>query len=138
MTEKQAKALRSVLVQGGASLSDAVISTAPEACQRMQYNGEKIGVGTRINWNGTVKRAAVDLWDTEQNNPDNALTLWEDLTYREGIRIIPNPITVGLAFSKDELGWWGDTLYRSKVDNNVYTPEEYPDNWEIVKKGLIV
>lgn len=55
--------------------------------------------------------------------------------YREGIRIIPNPITVGLAFAKDELGWWGDTLYRSKVDNNVYTPEEYPDNWEIVKKG---
>ena len=135
MTEKQAKSLRSVLMQGGASLSDAVISTAPEACQRMKYNGEKIGVGTRINWNGTVKRAAVDLWDTEQNNPDNAPTLWEDLMYREGIRIIPNPITVGLAFSKDELGWWGDTLYRSKVDNNVYTPEEYPANWEIVKKG---
>ena len=31
MTEKQAKALRGVLVQGGASLSDAVISAAPEA-----------------------------------------------------------------------------------------------------------
>ena len=135
MTEKQAKAIRAVLVQGGASLSDAIISTAPEACQRMQYDGALIKNGTRINWNGTVKRAAVDLWDTEQNNPDNAPTLWEDLTYRDGIRIIPNPITVGLAFSKDELGWWGDTLYRSKVDNNVYTPEEYPANWEIVKKG---
>ena len=132
MTEKQAKALRSVLVQGGASLSDAIISTAPEACQRTQYNGELISNGTRINWNGTVKRAAVDLWDTEQNNPDNAPTLWEDLNYRDGIRIIPNPITVGLKFSKDELGWWGDTLYRSKVDNNVYTPEQYIDNWEVV------
>lgn len=135
MTEKQAKALRTVLVQGGASLSDAVISTAPEACQRMQYNGEKIGVGTRINWNGTVKRAAVDLWDTEQNNPDNAPTLWEGLNYRDGIRIIPNPVTVGLAFAKDELGWWGNDLYKSLVDNNVYTPEEYPANWELQKKG---
>lgn len=132
MTEKQAKAIRSVLVQGGASLSDAIISEAPEACQRMQYNGALIKNGTRINWNGTVKRAAVDLWDTEQNNPDNAPTLWEDLMYRNGIRIIPNPITVGLKFSKDELGWWGDTLYRSKVDNNVYTPEQYIDNWEVV------
>lgn len=135
MTEKQAKAIRSVLVQGGESLSDAIISTAPEACQRMKYDGALIKNGTRINWNGTVKRAAVDLWDTEQNNPDNVPTLWEDLMYRDGIRIIPNPITVGLAFAKDELGWWGDTLYRSKVDNNVYTPEEYPANWEIVKKG---
>lgn len=132
MTEKQAKALRAVLVQCGASLSDAIISTTPEACQRMQYNGELISNGTRINWNGTVKRAAVDLWDTEGNNPDNAPTLWEDLMYRNGIRIIPNPITVGLKFSKDELGWWGDTLYRSKVDNNVYTPEQYIDNWEVV------
>lgn len=132
MTEKQAKALRAVLVQGGASLSDAIISTAPMACRRMKYDGSLIQNGTRICWNGTVKRAAVDLWDTEQNNPDNAPTLWEDLMYRNGIRIIPNPITVGLKFSKDELGWWGDTLYRSKVDNNVYTPEQYIDNWEVV------
>lgn len=135
MTEKQAKALRSVLVQGGASLSGAVISTAPEACRRMKYDGALIKNGTRINWNGTVKRAATDLWDREDQNPDNAPTLWEDLMYRNGIRIIPNPITVGLKFSKDELGWWGNDLYKSLVDNNVYTPEEYPDNWEIVKKG---
>ena len=132
MTEKQAKAIREVLVQGGESLSDAVISTAPEACRRMKYDGSLIQNGTRINWNGAVKRAAVDLWDTEQNNPDNAPNLWEDISYREGIRIIPDPITTGLAFAKDELGWWGDTLYRSKVDNNVYTPEQYDRNWEIV------
>ena len=106
MTEKQARALRSVLVQGGESLSDAVISTAPEACQRMQYNGEKIGVGTRINWNGTVKRAAVDLWDTPENAPDTAPTLWEDIQYKQGYRIIPEVITAGQAFALGELGWW--------------------------------
>lgn len=92
MTEKQAKAIRSVLVQGGEGLSDAIISTTPEACQRMQYNGELISNGTRINWNGTVKRAAVDLWDREDQNPDNAPNLWEDISYRNGIRIIPNPV----------------------------------------------
>lgn len=135
MTEKQAKAIRSVLVQGGEGLSDAIISTTPEACQRMQYNGELISNGTRINWNGTVKRAAVDLWDREDQNPDNAPNLWEDISYRNGIRIIPNPVTVGMAFAKDELGWWGNDLYKSLVDNNVYTPEEYPANWEIVRKG---
>lgn len=132
MTEKQAKAIREVLVQGGESLSDAVISTVPEACRWMKYDGSLIQNGTRINWNGTVKRAASDLWDREDQNPDNAPNLWEDISYREGIRIIPDPITTGLAFAKDELGWWGDTLYRSKVDNNVYTPEQYDRNWEIV------
>ena len=101
----------------------------------MRYDGTLIQNGTRINWNGTVKRAATDLWDREDQNPDNAPNLWEDISYRNGIRIIPNPVTVGLAFAKDELGWWGNDLYKSLVDNNVYTPEEYPANWEIVKKG---
>lgn len=79
---------------------------------------------------GTVKHAAVDLWDTTGNNPDNAPTLWEDILYRLGHRIIPAIITVGLAFHKGETGWEGDVLYRSKKDSNVYTPAVRPDDWE--------
>lgn len=133
MTEKQAKALRDVLVQGGTSLSDAIISEAPEACQRMQYNGALIKNGTRVNWNGTVKRAAVDLWDTEENNPNNNPTLWEDILYKDGIRIIPETITVGTAFKKGEQGWWKQVLYESIIDNNVWTPESYPSGWKLVE-----
>lgn len=133
MTEKQAKAIREVLVQGGESLSDAVISTAPEACRRMKYDGSLVQNGTRLYWNGAIKRAAVDLWDTEEDNPDNNPTLWEDIAYRNGIRIIPDPITVGTAFSAGELGWEGDKLYKSRIDNNVWTPTAYPAGWELVE-----
>ena len=131
MTEKEARAFRSLVVQGATSLDDKTVSTAPDVLPRMQYDGSLIKNGTIINWGGTIKRAAVDLNDTEHNNPDNAPTLWEDVLYRDGIRIIPNPITVGLSFSKNELGWWNDGLYKSLVDNNVYTPEQYPSNWEL-------
>ena len=89
-----------------------------------------ISVGTRINWRGTLKRASVDLWDRAEYNPDNAPSLWEDIAYRDGIRIIPEVITVGKAFAKDELGWWGDTIYKSLRDANVHTPEQYPAGWE--------
>lgn len=132
MTETQARAIRQILVNGSASLTDAAVSMAPECLDRMTYDGSLINHGTRINWGGTIKRAAVDLWDREDNDPDHAPTLWEDVLYRKGYRIIPETITVGLAFSSGEIGWWGDVLYRSKVDNNVYTPAEYPDNWEPV------
>ena len=91
-----------------------------------------IRAGTRINWNGTLKRAAVDLWDTAANNPDNAHTLWEDIPYRNGIRIIPETITAGTYFTEGEYGWWGDTLYKSKLATNTYTPDQYPDGWEKV------
>lgn len=132
MTETQARALRQILVNGSASLTDAAVSMAPECLDRMVYDGSLINHGTRINWGGTIKRAAVDLWDREDQDPDHAPTLWEDVLYRKGYRIIPATITVGLAFSSGEIGWWGDVLYRSKVDNNVYTPAQYPDNWEPV------
>lgn len=136
MTREEAIAFRKLVEAGAVSLTDKEVSTAPDVLPRTHYTGELIKNGTRINWNGKVKRAAVDLWDREDQNPDNAPNLWEDVMYRDGIRIIPDPITVGLAFAKDELGWWGEDLYRSKVDNNVYTPDQYADNWELQEKGV--
>lgn len=97
----------------------------------MKYDGSLIPHGTRINWNGQLKRAAVDVWDTETNNPDNAPALWEDISYRNGFRVIPKTITAGTAFAKGEYGWWGETLYQSTIDNNVWTPAAYPAGWEV-------
>ena len=112
---------------------DAVASRAVEFHPGMEYNGKLIPAKTRINWKGTLKRAAVDIWDREENTPDNAPTLWEDIAYHDGFRIIPEVITATLAFSEGKYGWWGDKLYRSKVNGNVYTPAVYPDNWELVE-----
>lgn len=129
---EQAQAIRSAMDKLAENATDAVASVTAIAFPRLTGNGERLKTGFRINWKGVIKKAAVDLWDTRENNPDNAPTLWEDIPYRSGHRIIPEVITVGLAFSKDETGWWGDVLYRSKVDSNVYTPEQYPGNWEEV------
>lgn len=132
--------LHTVIDAGRRMVDDKTASILPEMYDRMTYGDREPGAdipliehGTRINWNGTLKRAAVDLWDTAENNPDNAPTLWEDINYRLGHRIIPDVITVGLAFSNGETGWWGDVLKRSKADNNVWTPDQYPDYWEDVE-----
>ena len=125
--------LRPIIEQAMQSVEDDTASTAVTLFPTLKQDGSEVKAGTRINWNGTIKKAAVDLWDTAENNPDNAPTLWEDIEYRDGYRVIPETITVGKAFAKDEYGWWGDVLYRSKVDANVYTPAVYPDNWEVVQ-----
>lgn len=135
MKRAEALYLRSVVEQAAASLDDKTASTAAMLFPRLKQDGSLVRVGTRINWNGTIKRAAVDIWDTEANDPDHAPNLWEDILYRDGIRIIPAVITVGLAFAKGERGWWGDTLMESTADNNVYTPVQYADNWKIVEQG---
>lgn len=130
---EEARKFRKAMLNIASTLDDAKASTAPQMFGGMKYDGAKIDVGTRINWNGIVKKAAVDLWDTKENNPDNAPNLWADLPYRDGIRIIPEVIYATEAFKEGELGWWGDKLYRSKVNGNVYTPAVYPDNWELVE-----
>ena len=132
MTRKEALRLRAIVVQAVASLDDKTASTAWMLFPRLKQDGALVKAGTRINWNGTLKRAAVDLWDTEANNPDNAPTLWEDIAYRDGFRVIPQTITAGTAFALDECGWCGDILYRSTISANVWTPEQYPAGWKAV------
>ena len=132
MKRAEAIYLRSIVEQAATSLDDQAASTAATLFPRLKENGELVKAGTRINWNGTIKKAAVDLWDTEANNPDNSPTLWEDIDYRDGYRIIPQTITAGTAFALDECGWWDDTLYRSTISANVWTPEQYSAGWEAV------
>ena len=131
MTRARAIQLRAVIEQAAQTLDEKTISEAPELCRTLKQDGSLVRAGTRINWNGTIKKSAVDIWDTEANDPDHAPSLWADIDYRDGYRIIPETITVTTAFSKGEKGWWTDgKLYESKVDSNVYTPAQYADNWK--------
>ena len=114
------------------NVPEADISLHPELFPRLKGDGSLVEGGKHINWHGTVKRSRTALWDTVENDPDHAPELWEDIAYRQGIRIIPEVITAEGSFAKDEQGWWGDELYRSKINANVYTPMQYPDGWELV------
>lgn len=129
---EQVKALRAALDNLAENATDAVASVAVIAYPKLKKDSSLVKAGTRINWKGVIKKAVVDLWDTVENNPDNAPTLWEDLPYKDGYRIIPEVITVTAAFSEGECGWWDDVLYRSKVNGNVYNPSQYLNNWEEV------
>lgn len=127
-----ARAQRKAIEAAVPSLDDKVASTSAELFPKLKEDGTLVKAGTRINWNGVLKRAAVDLWDISTNNPDNAPTLWEDIEYRNGHRLIPETITATLAFAKDECGWWKDKLYKSLRDGNCYNPDVTPEWWEEV------
>lgn len=129
---ERALMLRPIIEQAAQSLDDKVASTSAELFPSLKYDGSLVKAGTRINWFGVLKQATVDLWDTAENNPVNAPTLWQDIAYKQGIRIIPGVITVTTQFAKGEQGWWHDEVYESLLDANVYTPEQYPAGWTLV------
>lgn len=134
-TEEEAIAFRKQIEAAALNLDDKGASMSVDFYSDMLYKGELIKAGTRINYGGVLYKAAVDLWDTKENNPDNAPTLWEEIAYHEGIRVIPEVITVTTAFAKDELGFWkaDEKVYKSLIEANVYTPAAYPQGWEVVE-----
>lgn len=132
MTRSEAVKLRALVEQAAASLPDREASEGAALFPKIKHDGSLIRAGTRINWRGVLKQAAVDLWDTPENSPDAAPALWQDIAYRDGIRIIPQTITAETAFAGGEQGWWGDAMYESLIDNNVYTPGAYPAGWREV------
>lgn len=132
ITVQRARELRAMIEKAAAGLDDKDGSSAVELYPSLTGGGELVKAGTRVNWRGSLKRAAVDLWDTAENTPEAAPTLWEDVLYKSGVRIIPETITEGLAFAKGERGYWGEELYESLLDNNVWTPEAYPAGWELI------
>lgn len=132
MNRETADRLHAVIMAGITPLDDKTASIAPEIYNPMRYNGELIKAGTRINWHGVLKRAAVALWDIEENNPDKSPNLWTNIAYHDGIRIIPNPITAEQVFAFDELGWQDGHTYRSKMHGNVF-PVTQTDAWEMIE-----
>lgn len=57
------------MTKAGTHLTDAQASQVSTIYPKLKGDGTLVSAGTHINWNGQLKRAAVDLWDTEQNNP---------------------------------------------------------------------
>ena len=125
--------LRPLIEKAAGSLDDQTASAGVRLFPSLKYDGSLVKGGTRINWHGQLKRAAVDLWDTEINNPDKAPELWEDIAYKDGYRYIPETITAGTAFALGERGWWKGVLYESLMAANVYTPDQYPSGWKVVE-----
>lgn len=131
---EKSEPVREAMAKAGGYLSDQQASETVALYPRLKGDGALVEAGTRINWYGKLKRAAVALWDTAENNPDNAPTLWEDIEYRDGYRVIPEEITTGTAFALGERGWWKDVLYESLMAANVYTPEQYSSGWKVVEE----
>lgn len=130
-TVEEARVWRAQLEKALPAVPDKDASGCADLYPTLKQSGGLIKAGTRINWNGWLKQATVDLWDTEANDPDHAPTLWVKINYKDGVRVIPDVISAAEAFALDELGWWNGAIYKSLIAANVYTPDAYPQGWEL-------
>lgn len=78
-SHQEAVQLRTAIETASQSLDNNVAARAVALFPRLKCDGSLIKAGTRIQWQGKVIRATVDLWDREDHSPENAPSLWEGI-----------------------------------------------------------
>lgn len=70
-----------------------------------------------------------------EGRPSTLRALWGLCHTKDPAKAKPwaDPLGTSGMYMKDECYTDGTRVYRSKVDNDVYKYEDYPDNWEIVE-----
>lgn len=142
MTRAEAEKLRAIVEKAMAGANCDMISNHEAYEGRVLFpknsddfwDGHLVSTGQRIRWGDKLMAARSDLWATETNNPDNAPTLWEEIEYREGYRVLTGPISASNPVKPGEWCWEGDVLYEC-ISPNVctYRPSEYMAYWTTVE-----
>ena len=118
-------------------VSDTTVSNIIEYIPRYIEDGHQYKKGDPFVYNGRYFRASQDITTSSVWHPGDVGT--ESLFYE--IRIAPDGIIVWSqpfgeynAPDKGDLRHYPDSnspIYRSLIDNNAYSPEEYPAGWEL-------
>jgi hypothetical protein len=81
----------------------------------------------------------VTLAHTSQEDwtPNVAVALYVAIGLDEkGYPVWSQPTGAHDAYNTGDIVDYNGTLYRSLIDGNVYSPEEYPAGWEIYEEGV--
>lgn len=119
------------------TVSDTTVSNITDYIPRYIEDGHQYKKGDPFVYNGRYFRASQDITTSSIWHPGDEGT--ESLFYE--IRIAPDGIIVWSqpfgeynAPDKGDLRHYPDAdspIYRSLIDDNAYSPEVYPDGWEL-------
>ena len=138
MREKGTRDARTLAAQAVAGEADgtALIEQEEKIPTWRQRDFSDVSVGTPYKWQGQVYK----LWQqhdaTQQPDwsPDKAVSLWDVCHTTNPAKAKPYAVPQGSRglYQTGECCLWEGQVRRSKVDNNPYSPADYPDNWEAV------
>lgn len=138
--QAEATSLREKAVAGEVTGTEIIASEGyvPNYPEDGKRDFTKVPVGSPYKYDGQVYK----LWQQHDANgnpdwtPDKAVSLWDICHTTDPVAAKPYMEPQGSRglYQKDECMIWTDgTVQRSKIDNNAYTPETYPDGWEQVE-----
>lgn len=132
MTREQAKQLRTLLVKQASQLTDEDILKTPDFVEKWQAD-VPYTTGMRLNHNGTIYKVLQDHTSQAGWEPGVAVSLFaEVLTSEDGTPLEwRQPDSTNPYMTGDKVIFEG-VVYESTIDNNVWSPADYPAGWRVV------
>jgi hypothetical protein len=130
----QAQAIQQSMVFAATKLNDA--EALQNVCLFAQWSDthEAYALGDRVMRNGILYKCLQPHTPQPDWTPEQVAALWVNVASPDEVwPLIPNPIPSTNPFMRGQKGSLADgTKYISRIDNNVWQPNAYPQGWEAV------
>ena len=133
-----AEQFRKALQMFAASLSDEQaleVATIydPYKVGKAYVVGEYLTYGANATGDPQLYKVVQDHTSQAEWTPDTTASLYESIGLNaEGYPVWSRPSGAHDAYNTGDIVDYNGTLYKSLIDGNTYSPEEYPAGWEVV------
>ena len=135
MTREHAYKLRDMIRKASASLDDGDALTAVELFATWRPD-TAYAVGQRLRYGGKLYRVVQGHTSQAGWTPDATPALYTEVAKPGEIPVWRQPTGVQDAYHTGDKVYYPDAdgpVYESTVDNNVWSPADYPTGWKIVE-----
>lgn len=127
--------LRALIEKAAVSLGDTDALEATELFPEWAAGVTYIA-GVRVRYDGKLYRCVQGHTSQEDWTPDATPALWTDVAEPGEIPVWRQPTGAQDAYNTGDRVHYPDAegpIYESVIDNNVWSPEDYPAGWSLVE-----
>ena len=121
-----------------AILTDEQAATVPDAFKEWKPDTDYV-VGDRRRFGAGLYKCLIAHTSVEGQSPDVAVSLWACILNPDPdvIPVWVQPDSTNPYMTGDRVHYpdADDPVYESTIDNNVFSPEAYPQGWQLVEGG---
>ena len=135
MTREHAYKIREILYKASASISDEDALEAKELFALWKKD-KRYETNERVRFEDKLYKCVQAHTSQEGWEPPAVPALWTEVAKPGEIPVWKQPTGAQDAYNTGDLVHYPDAdgpVYRSVIDNNVWSPEAYPAGWEVVE-----
>ena len=127
--------IRRMIEKASVSLADEDALEAVELFPSWE-GGKAYAIGDRVRYGEKLFKCVQAHTSQDEWTPDATPALWTEVAKPGEIPVWRQPTGAQDAYNTGDKVWYPDvntSVYESTIDNNVWSPVDYPQGWQLVE-----